>query len=106
MLSAFEIFIMQSRTNYHSLDEIDACDISARKHFDFNRYYLILSAEGRRGIVLRITARESQGRRSLLIVLIYFPLSPVSTFLNCAPNSFDSNATRRIKMLENFSHSF
>lgn len=49
--------------------------------------------------------RVSRGRRLVLILLIYFPLSPVSKFLNCALNSFGSNATRRIKMFENFSHS-
>ena len=38
----------------------------------------------------------------MLIVLIYFPLSPASAILNCSPNSFVGNATPRIQRFDNF----
>ena len=41
-------------------------------------------------------------RRSVLIVLIYFPLSPASAILNCSLNSFVGNATPRIQRFDNF----
>lgn len=50
------------------------------------------------------SAREPIGawRRSVLIVLIYFPLSPASAILNCSLNSFVGNATPRIQRFDNF----
>jgi hypothetical protein len=41
----------------------------------------------------------------VLIVLIYFPLGPVSAIRNGVLNSTVVNATPRIKTFENFSHS-
>ena len=38
----------------------------------------------------------------MLIVLIYFPLSPASAILNCSLNSFVGNATPRIQRFDNF----
>jgi len=38
----------------------------------------------------------------VLIVLIYFPLSPASAILNCSLNSFVGNATPRIQRFDNF----
>ena len=38
----------------------------------------------------------------MLIVLIYFPLSPASAILNCSPNSFVGNATPRIQRFDSF----
>lgn len=67
--------------------------------------YNPISLNGTRGITIYTRVYRNRERYSVLITLIYFLPSPLSTIPNCVLNSLVSNATPRIKRFENFSQS-
>jgi hypothetical protein len=80
------------------------CNITVRGYFVAN-FYIPFSPKAKRRIIISTRAYRNRGRYSVLIVLIYFLLSPMSKIPNCVLTNFVGNATPRIKRFENFCHS-